>query len=318
LTIEAVDKKWYINLAQSYLNDYLGIPRTKKIDTRKLNSIKKKILKYLEEKPTMAATKTAKTQPAVPSTDSIKQMNVWEKLLLARLDFLNSNVKKTGKHFSPNYLYFTLNDIVPVATRIFVKYRLVTPMSFEGEQAVCRVINIDKPDEVIEFYSPIKTIEGIESSKTGGKLTNPMQDMGSVETYSRRYLYLAVLDIAEHDDIDGNADEVDDETIGGTNNVKLTTDSAPKIPLTSSERKTIVEGTTDVEGMATQIQLDALKTACAKWREVDPSCDEQIQRIAVETNGFTKVTKKICEDLLILVGNAINVIENNNGVNENV
>jgi hypothetical protein len=191
-------------------------------------------------------------------------------------------------------------------------------MSFEGEQAVCRVINIDKPDEVITFYSPIKTIESIESSKTGGKLTNPMQDMGSVETYSRRYLYLAVLDIAEHDDIDGeNEDEVDDETIGATN-VKLAQDSAPKIPLTSSERKTIVEGTTDVEGMATQIQLDALKTACAKWREVDPSCDEQIQRIAVETDGFTKVTKKICEDLLILVGNAINVIENNNGVSENV
>ena len=48
LSIDVVDKEWYINLAKKYVNDFLGIEPPKK-NTRKINSIKKQILKLLEE-----------------------------------------------------------------------------------------------------------------------------------------------------------------------------------------------------------------------------------------------------------------------------
>lgn len=48
LTIEVVDKGWYIKLAQKYVNDFLGIKPPKK-NTRKINSLKKQIIKLLED-----------------------------------------------------------------------------------------------------------------------------------------------------------------------------------------------------------------------------------------------------------------------------
>ena len=47
LSIERVDKKWYINLAKRYINDFLGIKPPKK-NTRKINSLAKQALKLLE------------------------------------------------------------------------------------------------------------------------------------------------------------------------------------------------------------------------------------------------------------------------------
>lgn len=48
LSIEAVDKDWYIRLARRQVNDFLGIKPPKK-NTRKINSLAKQILKLLEE-----------------------------------------------------------------------------------------------------------------------------------------------------------------------------------------------------------------------------------------------------------------------------
>lgn len=47
-SIESVDKQWYISLAKGYVNDFLGI-KPPKVNTRKINSLKKKILKILED-----------------------------------------------------------------------------------------------------------------------------------------------------------------------------------------------------------------------------------------------------------------------------
>lgn len=48
LSVSVVDKDWYIRLAKKYVNDFLGIKPPKK-NTRKINSIKKQIIKLLEE-----------------------------------------------------------------------------------------------------------------------------------------------------------------------------------------------------------------------------------------------------------------------------
>ena len=47
LTIEAVDRKWYVKLAQRYINEFLGVKAPRK-NTRRINSLKKKSLAILE------------------------------------------------------------------------------------------------------------------------------------------------------------------------------------------------------------------------------------------------------------------------------
>lgn len=48
LTIDQIDKSWYIQLAKRYVNDFLGIKPPKK-NTRKINSLMKQALKLLEK-----------------------------------------------------------------------------------------------------------------------------------------------------------------------------------------------------------------------------------------------------------------------------
>lgn len=48
LSIDAVDKGWYITLAKKHVNDFLGI-KPRKRNNRKINSLQRKILKLLEE-----------------------------------------------------------------------------------------------------------------------------------------------------------------------------------------------------------------------------------------------------------------------------
>ena len=43
LSIEVVDRKWYVKLAQKYINDFLGVKPPRK-NTRRINSLKKKSL----------------------------------------------------------------------------------------------------------------------------------------------------------------------------------------------------------------------------------------------------------------------------------
>lgn len=47
LSIEVIDRKWYTKQAKKYINDFLGIKPPRK-NTRKINSLKKKILAILE------------------------------------------------------------------------------------------------------------------------------------------------------------------------------------------------------------------------------------------------------------------------------
>ena len=48
ININQIDKEWYIKQAKKYINDFLGIKPPKK-NTRKINSLKRQILKILED-----------------------------------------------------------------------------------------------------------------------------------------------------------------------------------------------------------------------------------------------------------------------------
>lgn len=262
LTIDKVDKTWYIELAKKRINDFLGI----------------KQIKNKKEKKIMATTPT-------------KTLNVFQKLLKARTLFLNSNTQKSGKNMHLAFKYFELDDIVPIATKIFDEVGLISIVSFTAECATLTIIDTDNPEHFIPFNTPLIHL-------TENKGTNAVQAFGSTVTYYRRYLYMIALDICEPDEIDaGIKGSTTPETT--TTTVKPTT-----VTLTPAEKPL-----TNADGNASDIQIKQLKEVLKKLKDADPSKEELIAKIAVETKAFTVISKADCEALTVKIGEMLKEVK---------
>ena len=279
LTIEDVDKTFYIEMAKKRINDFLGIKPEKKPRGRKTTDTPKEP----RRKSKMA---TAKTTAPKDTT----ALNAFQKVLMARVKFLEAGAKKTGKNMSLSFRYFELDDIIPVATPIFMELGLLPVVTFTEEVATMTIVNTDNPEDSVVFFSPMRVPE----SNRG---TNPVMALGSAHTYLRRYLYMVALDICEPDTINaqaGKTTEGEDE--------EDTSAPAPatvrKPPVSNAERKEATQNLTDADGNASELQIRQLKNILIKLREADPANDELAAKIAEQTVGFTQITKSDCEKLI--------------------
>ena len=225
------------------------------------------------------------------TTTPVLEMNVWRKLLTARQLFLDAHIKKSGTNIHLEFKYFELKDIVPVITPIATELGLLFLPTFTNEEAKLTVVNTDKPDETIIFTSPMRTIESAVSAKTGGKITNDMQNLGSVETYQRRYLYMMALDIVEDDSLDGTPEAPVPETKPGTRKK-----ASP--PATAAERKEVVQHLTATDGPADELQIEALKSILQNLLDLDPDKESFIQQIVIQTDKLTNISKSACATLI--------------------
>ena len=262
LTIADVDKQFYIDMARKRVDDFLGIRPTDK-----------------------KATRRAKTMATTTKTE-----NVYQKLISAREQFLNADVQKTGKNMHLSFKYFELDDIVPPAIRIFSAIGLVPVVNFTADTGTMTIINTDNPDDTVSFVAPFNQIAPVMSN-TGKQATNEMQALGSSITYMRRYLYMMALDICESDTIDANA---------GKPVTANTTPApaAPKAPATPQQRQEVKEELTAPADNATTLQIKGLKSVLKKLKDSDPTKEELIAQIAVQTKGFTEISKSDCEALI--------------------
>jgi hypothetical protein len=265
LTIESVDKSWYIDLAKKRINDFLGI----------------KEIKNKKEKNIMATSTTK---------------NVYQKLLSARATFLKSEVTKSGKNMQLAFKYFELDDIVPIATRIFEEIGLISIVSFTEDLARMTILNTENPDECVVFTAPFKPLEPIVSN-TGKKATNEMQALGSSITYMRRYLYMIALDICEPDEIDsgllGTAPVATPTPTTVVNNVQTSASAPTEKPLTNAD------------GNASELQIKQLKEVLKNLLEADPSQEKTVEEIAIKTKGFTVISKADCETITLWASAAL-------------
>ena len=236
----------------------------------------------------MANTKTKTETPAV----DYSPMNVYQKLQAARLKFLQAGVKKTGKNMHLEFTYFELADIVPAAETIFSEVGLLGVTSFYGDEAVMHVFNVDDPEEKpIGFSAPFTKIQPIVSN-SGKQATNEMQALGSSITYMRRYLWQLALDIIEADSID--------PMVGSDNTPAQAPKPTAKAPVSQQERKQIKQSLTTTTApveAASEEQINKLKATLVKLLEVDPSQEDFVQKIAIETNAFAKLDKTSCDQL---------------------
>ena len=131
-------------------------------------------------------------------------MNIYEKLQKCRVDLQQMNIKKSGKNKFSGYSYFELGDFLPTINDIFFANKLCSVVTFTHETAILTIIDTDKPEDKIEFASPMASAEL--------KGCHPVQNLGATETYARRYLYITALEIVESDVLDKNTDN--SESIG--------------------------------------------------------------------------------------------------------
>lgn len=123
-------------------------------------------------------------------------MNVYQKLNAARVKFHSLELKKSGHNKFAGYKYFELGDFIIPALAIFQEVGLTGIISFGKETADLRIVNNEKPDEVICILSPM--------SSAALKGCHDVQNLGAVQTYLRRYLWVAALEIVEHDALDSS------------------------------------------------------------------------------------------------------------------
>lgn len=126
--------------------------------------------------------------------------NIYQRLALARKEFLEKGIQKSGN--AKNYNYFELKDIVPIATEVFDNNGLLLVVNFAEGNAIGTLYNTDDPTQTMETTIDLSTTVNIPTTRDGGTIMNSVQWIGSKITYIRRYMYMLVLDIIEDDEID--------------------------------------------------------------------------------------------------------------------
>ena len=82
-------------------------------------------------------------------------MNVFQKLNEARSKFHKKALKKSGLNKFAGYSYFELSDFVIPALEIFNEVGLTSVIRFNKDMAEFVLINVEKPDEIVVFTSPM-------------------------------------------------------------------------------------------------------------------------------------------------------------------
>ena len=276
LKIDDLDLSYYIDMAKKRIDKYINIDPTV---ARKIEKISKEVVIMATEKNTMTV-----------SNETVAKMNVYAKLIEARKQFLASGVKKSGVNRYAGFKYFTLDDIIPVKQGIFEDLGLIDVISFDNEIATLTLVNASNPEETIVFTSPLRDDESL--------IKNPIQKLGAIETYVRRYLYMLVLDIVESDSVDAVSDKPTDE-----DGKKVETIKKSNRPATVEERKEVKKELINEDGKATDTQIKAIKNGLKKLREKDEKYEPFIKNCIVAIK--TGITKSDAEDLLIMIGEKI-------------
>ena len=122
-------------------------------------------------------------------------MSVHKKLMQARIQLQGTKLSKSGKNKFAGYSYFELGDFLPTIQDIFHQIGLCGFVSFGKDLATLTITDVEGGGEIL-ITSPM--------AEANLKGTHPIQNLGAVETYNRRYLWMAAMEIVEHDILDAS------------------------------------------------------------------------------------------------------------------
>jgi hypothetical protein len=119
--------------------------------------------------------------------------SVHKKLMQARIKLQATPLKKSGLNKFAGFQYFELGDFLPQIQQIFSEIGLCGVVSFDTQLATLTITDTEDGSNIV-LTSPM--------AEANLKGVHPIQNMGAVETYSRRYLWVTALEIVEHDALD--------------------------------------------------------------------------------------------------------------------
>ena len=120
-------------------------------------------------------------------------MKVYSKLMKARLALQNTKLKKSGQNKFAGYSYFELGDFLPTVQNIFSEVGLCGIVSFQSDLATLTITDTEDGSQIV-ITSPM--------GSAALKGCHEVQNIGAVETYQRRYLWVSAMEIVEHDILD--------------------------------------------------------------------------------------------------------------------
>ena len=121
---------------------------------------------------------------------------VHKKLMQARIALQNAPLKKSGHNKFAGYSYFELGDFIPTINQIFNEIGLCGVVSYDAEIASLTITDVEDGTNIV-ITSPM--------ADANLKGCHPIQNLGAVETYTRRYLWVTAMEIVEHDALDSSA-----------------------------------------------------------------------------------------------------------------
>ena len=120
-------------------------------------------------------------------------MSVYKKLQDARIKLQNTELRKSGHNKFAGYKYFELGDFLPAIQNICSDIGLCGVISFNHDMAFLQITDVEDGTSIM-FTSPM--------SSAALKGCHDVQNLGAVQTYLRRYLWVNAFEISEHDALD--------------------------------------------------------------------------------------------------------------------
>ena len=122
-------------------------------------------------------------------------MSVYTKLNTARLELQGMELSKSGHNKFAGYKYFELGDFLPAIQNIFARLGLCGIVSYTGDLASLTIVDTEDNNQIV-ITSPM--------GSAALKGCHEVQNIGAVETYQRRYLWVTAMEIVEHDALDSS------------------------------------------------------------------------------------------------------------------
>jgi hypothetical protein len=123
-------------------------------------------------------------------------MNIHEKIQTIKCELAAEGLKKGGDNTYSGYKYFELADFLPQLNMLCASHNVshAITASEDLKQMVLTVRDTEKPDSFLEYRIPLST--------ANLKASHPIQNLGAVLTYSRRYLLMMAFDILQTDTLE--------------------------------------------------------------------------------------------------------------------
>lgn len=200
-------------------------------------------------------------------------MSVHKKLMEARIALQGKKLNKSGNNKFAGYKYFELGDFLPVVQEIFLDKGLCGVVSFLPDVAVLTITDMED-GSYLHINSPM--------SSAALKGCHDVQNLGAVQTYLRRYLWVAAMEIVEHDALDA--------TTGG-DAPSYKTPFKPIQPKTEVKAATLPPAEKVLAGKPGDWQLQVKEDAEGKWSGAVKAATEVLLAIAGSVDDVNNIFK---------------------------